>query len=111
MLTRVFLDNFRSFVNFAEVKEYRIRHAKASSNPERIVRLVPKRNVETWILWLTEGEANEETDYNRTGHDGHERIPQASKRLFQLTGANAALPENCIDSLRKGVSELIRLQF
>jgi hypothetical protein len=80
-------------------------------NAEQIVRLVPKRNVETWIVWLTEDAANEETDYKRTGHDWHELVPHASERLFQLTGANAALPANCIDSLRKGISELNRLQF
>jgi hypothetical protein len=80
-------------------------------NAEKIVRLVPKRNVETWILWLTEDAADEETDYKQTGHDWHELVPHASERLFQLTGANAALPANCIDSLRKGINEVNRLQF
>jgi hypothetical protein len=128
----------------AEVRAYRIRHAKAATalivmidadahtvngrltqfsqtldesglpkidRAEQIALLIPKRNVETWILWLTEDLVDEETDYKRTGHDWHELVPHASERLFQLTGTNDALPANCIDSLRKGIRELNRLQF
>lgn len=81
------------------------------ANDEQIAQLVPKRNVETWILCLTEHAVDEETEYKRTGHDWHELIPDAARRLFQLTGANVALPENCIDSLRRGVNELNKLQW
>lgn len=33
---------------------------------EEIARLVPKRNVETWILCLNDRDANEEADYKKT---------------------------------------------
>jgi len=78
---------------------------------ERIALLVPKRNVETWILRLTDCAVNEETNYKRTRHDWHELIPRASEQLSQWTRPNTALPEDCIDSLRRDVSELNRLQF
>jgi hypothetical protein len=128
----------------AEVKAYRLRHAKAATTlivmidadtdtvqgrlaqlsqsladgglpqiaaGEQIARLVPRRNVETWILSLTGHSVDEETDYKRTNHDWHELIPPASERLFQWTGANTALPQECTDSLHKGVAELKRLVF
>jgi hypothetical protein len=76
---------------------------------ERIARLVPKRNIETWILCLNEQEVNEETDYKRTRDDWNELIPQAAETLFQWTRSRAEPPNHCVDSLRSGVSELKRL--
>ncbi len=77
---------------------------------ERIVRLVPKRNVETWILCLTSGrELNEDTDYKRGKHKWHDLIPTASETLHGWTRPKAALPAHCVRSLRVGVQELKRL--
>jgi hypothetical protein len=78
---------------------------------EQIVRLVPKRNVETWILCLTEQTVGEVTDYKGGRDNRNELIPGASETLFQWTRTNAVLPVHCIDSLRRGVSELNRLTF
>jgi len=80
-------------------------------NNEQVVRLVPKRNVETWILCLNEQAVDEATDYKGTRDDWNELIPRASERLIQWTRSNAVLPGHCIDSLRRGVSELNRLSF
>ncbi len=80
-------------------------------NQEQIALLIPKRNVETWILCLTEQTVDEATDYKRNKHDWQELIPHAAERLFQWTRPNAALPYNCIDSLRNGVRALNRLEF
>ena len=128
----------------AEVRAYRIRHAKAATalivvvdadtraiqerlkqlnqaladsglppiaEGEQIARLVPRRNVETWILCLTGQPVDEETDYKGTKHDWHELILPASERLFQWSRANSAIPQGCIDSLRSGVNELKKLEF
>jgi len=78
---------------------------------EQIARLVPKRNIETWILCLTEQTADEDTDYKRTRHDWNDLIPLAAETLFQWTRPKAELPDYCIDSLRSGVRELNRLSF
>jgi len=79
---------------------------------EQIARLVPKRNIETWVLCLLNVQAvNEETDYKRTRDDWNELIPPAAEMLFEWTRPKAELPNHCIDSLRSGVRELNRLTF
>ena len=47
---------------------------------EQIARLVPKRNVETWILCLNEQAVDEETTTRGTGNNWNELIPKAAKR-------------------------------
>jgi hypothetical protein len=76
---------------------------------ERIARLVPKRNVETWILCLNKQAVDEQTDYKRTGTNWNELIPTASETLFQWTRSPAEPPNHCVGSLRTGVRELKRL--
>ena len=76
---------------------------------EQIARLVPRRNIETWILCLNEQEVNEETDYKRTRENWNELIPQAAETLFQWTRSQTEPPNHCVDSLRSGVRELRRL--
>jgi hypothetical protein len=78
---------------------------------EQIARLVPKRNIETWILCLNEQAADEDADYKRTRHDWNELILPAAEALFQWTRPKAELPDHCIDSLQSGVRELTRLTF
>jgi hypothetical protein len=77
---------------------------------ESIAHLVPKRNIETWILCLNNTRVDEDTDYKENG-DWSERIRCAAQELFQWTRPNDALPEHCVPSLRRGVIELRRLQF
>ncbi len=83
----------------------------AIGNDEQIARVVPKRNVETWILCLNEQHVNEDTDYKRTRHDWNELIPRAAETLFQWTRARTELPNHFIDSLRSGIRELNRLRL
>ena len=78
---------------------------------EQIARLVPKRNVETWILCLNEQPVDEETDYKKTRDDWTELIPQAAETLFQWTRPRAVPPNNCVDSLQSGISEMNRVRF
>ncbi len=78
---------------------------------EQIARLVPKRNIETWILCLNDHRVDEETDYKRTRNDWSELIPKAAEALFQWTRARAEPPNYCIESLRNGIRELNRLTF
>jgi hypothetical protein len=77
---------------------------------EQIARLIPKRNVETWILCLNEQAVDEETDYKRTDNNWNELIPTASETLCQWTRSQAEPPNHYVSSLRTGVRELKRLR-
>jgi hypothetical protein len=81
------------------------------TSDEQIARLVPKRNVETWILCLNGHLVDEEIDYKWTRDDWSDVIPPAARVLFDWTRPNAELPNRCVDSLRRGVEELNRLEF
>jgi hypothetical protein len=52
---------------------------------ERVARLVPKRNVETWILCLNGKRVDENTDYKRR-HDWSELIPQWLRSFYSGLG-------------------------
>ena len=74
-----------------------------------IARLVPKRNIETWILCLNEELINEETDYKRTRNDWSPLIRPAIDTLFLWTRPNAVFPRSCVESLQIGIRELQNL--
>jgi hypothetical protein len=78
---------------------------------EDIIRLIPKRNIETWILCLNGYETDEEKDYKRERNDWSDLIPPAAETLFQWTRPKFGPPNHCIDSLRIGIRELNRLSF
>jgi hypothetical protein len=79
---------------------------------EQIARLVPKYNVETWILCLcNEDPVNEEEDYKSKGTDWNNLIRPAARTLCQWTRSSAEPPNHCVSSLRIGVRELKRLRF
>jgi len=85
---------------------------KKITKHERIVRLVPKRNVETWILCLSGArDLDEDTDYTRGRHDWKELISMAAKTLRDWTRAEADPPAHGVSSLQIGVRELKRLEF
>jgi hypothetical protein len=86
-------------------------HKQAIAESEQIARLVPKRNIETWILCLNEHTVDEEADYKQTRNDWGELIPPAAETLFQWTRQEAELPSHCIASLWSGIRELNRLTF
>ena len=94
---------------------------KQSGNPqlrairvqeENIARLVPRRNIETWLLVLSGTTANEERDYKNTKkkEEWRELANPASRQLFTWTRRNAQLPAYCSDSLYRAVGELNRLE-
>jgi len=78
---------------------------------EQIATLVPKRNVETWILCLNDVAVDEEANYKRDHNDWEELVRSGSEILYRWTRPNAQLPASCIPSLRLGVTELRRLDF
>jgi hypothetical protein len=92
--------------NLDEAQADRIR-----PDAEQIARLVPKRNIETWILCLNDVRVVEGTDYKRTANDWTTLIRSGIETLYNWTRPNAKLPPSCIPSLRLGVAELKRLDF
>jgi hypothetical protein len=78
---------------------------------EKIARLIPKRNVETWILCLNGQAVNQDTDHKPTRNkdEWNELIPSASATLRQWVGSQIVPPNYCVASLRTGVQELKRL--
>jgi hypothetical protein len=81
------------------------------TDTEQVARLVPRRNIETWILCLNDIAVQEDLDYKRTRNDWAELIPPAAETLYAWTRPNAAIPVSCLDSLRLGLAELRRLDF
>jgi hypothetical protein len=77
---------------------------------ERIARLIPKRNVETWILCLNGQALDEGTDYTGTKSNWNELIPLAADTLCRWTRSTTEPPNYCVSSLRTARQELQRLR-
>jgi hypothetical protein len=89
--------------------QHRLQQLQTVLDGERIVRLVPRRNIETWILCLTGTAVDEETDYHHyPGID--EQIRPAATEFFQWSRPNAVPPERCVPSLLSAIPEVRRLE-
>lgn len=78
---------------------------------EHVALLVPKRNVETWILCLNGNAVSEQADYKTAKDDWNILISTASETLHTWTRSQDLPPNHCVESLRIGVRELRRLPF
>jgi hypothetical protein len=76
---------------------------------ECIVHFVPKRSIETWILYLNNRSVDEDTDYSR-GRHVEAQIAPAADTFFGWTRPNAAIPSHCIPSLSVAIPEAQRLE-
>jgi hypothetical protein len=74
------------------------------SDGEAIVHLIPRRNIETWILHLCGQNVDEVNDEKRPGVD--KMVTDAVATLFGWSGNP---PADCLPSLRTAVQELKRL--
>jgi hypothetical protein len=81
----------------------------ARSDGERIANLIPKRNIETWILCLDGKAVNEVEDYSKS-HGIEDRIGPAARAFFDWARANAIPPSHCIPSLYAAIPEAQRLE-
>jgi hypothetical protein len=93
-----------------QAQEPRVRTIRIED--EKIARLVPRRNIETWIEALNSSPVNETVNYKetirRTNEEWYAFIPAAAATFFAFTRPNTNLPENLIDSLRHGIGEMQR---
>ena len=88
-----------------------LKDAAVSIARHHIARLVPKRNVETWILCLNAEDVNEEDDYTGKGHNWDRLIPSAAIALFERTQSVAPAAHGMTASLRMAIDELRRLSL
>jgi len=75
---------------------------------EKIAHLIPKRNIETWILCLNGDRVNETTDYKST-KDIDRKIKQAAETFFDWSRDGYPVPALCVTSLQKGLKEIRRV--
>lgn len=84
--------------------------ARDSLEPlESILNLIPKRNVETWILCLNSVVVDESSDYKHDHRINTLSIKQAAQTLLSWTRSKANVPGNCVPSLRDCLTEFDRL--
>jgi hypothetical protein len=76
---------------------------------ERIVHLIPRRNIETWILNLNGNPVDEDTDFRHTVGIG-DQIVAAAATLFKWTRSKTTVPSHCVPSLRLAIPEIRRLE-
>lgn len=90
-------------------QELKINNLYPRRNNEAIAHLIPKRNIETWILCLTGKVVDEVEDYKR--RPGIEaRISDAATTLFDWSRQNGTPGENCVPSLHAAIPEVRRLE-
>jgi hypothetical protein len=77
---------------------------------EKIAHLIPKRNIETWVLCLNGVEADENTDYkNRIGSQTDIQIKPAAIAFFEGSRSHSEPPAHWVNSVRTAVPEVRRL--
>jgi hypothetical protein len=76
---------------------------------ERIANLIPKRNIETWILCLTNRDVDEEEDY-RHDRGVDEQIVPAANTFYDWSRANFNAPGRCVLSLKIAISKANRIE-
>jgi hypothetical protein len=77
---------------------------------ERITHLIPKRNIETWILCLNGHDVDEATDY-RHEHGIDDQTKSAAETLFDWSRENFTIPPGCVPSLQAAIPEIRRLDL
>ena len=82
--------------------------AARRANEERIVHLVPRRNIETWALCLSGEQVDEVTDYKRRpGVD--DQIKPASETFFAWSRPKVQTPPHCVPSIAGAIPEIRRI--
>jgi hypothetical protein len=81
---------------------------QARESNEIIVHLIPRRNIETWILCLARTEFNEELNY-RLRHDVDRKLKMAAEAFYDGSRPNVQPPEHWVPSLLDAIPEIQRL--
>ena len=76
---------------------------------ERIAHVVPRRNIETWILCLNGHPVDEDIDY-RHEPNIERLIGSAAETFYLWCRANFNIPVHCVPSLISAIPEMRRLE-
>ncbi len=76
---------------------------------ERIVHLIPKWSIETWILRLSGVDVDEKTSYKRTHDDVDGQIKGAAANFVAWSRPNSMVPAHRVQSLEVAIQEIQRL--
>ena len=76
---------------------------------EKISHLIPKRNIETWILCLTGSEVDEANDYRRDTRISAELLKPAAVKLLEWSRDVSGRPLNAVPSIITAMGELKRI--
>ncbi len=79
------------------------------SHDERIIHLIPNRNIETWILCLNGEKVDESSNFKKWADLGP-RVKPAAEMFYAWTRRNTSVPDHCIPSLRQAIPEAQRLE-
>lgn len=79
------------------------------ADAERVVHLIPKRNIETRVFCLDGRAVDEQDDYTR--EDGVDaKIPTAARTFFERSRPRSSVPTHCVPSLHAAFPEVRRLE-
>lgn len=82
----------------------------AARGPEEgVTHLVPKRNIETWILCLSGISVDEVSDYKAKANGDGNSVKAAAETFYEWSRPNATIPAHCVPSLRLAIPEVRRL--
>ena len=76
---------------------------------EKIIHLVPKRHIETWVLCLNSQHVDEVMDYHGN-RDVDDQVKPAGIKFYEWTRPNATVPDHCVLSLQAAIPEAQRLE-
>jgi hypothetical protein len=85
---------------------------EARKDDEAVALLIPRRNIETWLHYLTGEPVDELTDYKNLYRKKHPRpgdCQPAVDNFEKYYRSGWQLPDDCPDSLRQAVEELKRI--
>ena len=79
------------------------------SGEERILQLIPNRNIEAWILCLNGENVDENSDFKGWADLGP-KVKLAAATFHKWTRRNALVPDHCCPSMKEAIPEAQRLE-
>lgn len=89
-------------------EELRAASLLPRNDTEAIAHIIPKRAIETWLLFLNDRAVNEDDDYRHT-RDADELVRPAVVKFLDLLRLGEGRPTNVLESVRLGLKESERI--
>ena len=78
------------------------------SESDKVLHIIPRRNIETWFAYLGGADVDEDTQYPRLNHESD--CAEHARRLYKMCQEEQRLREPAPPSLRDACDEYLRLQ-